>query len=86
MSLSALAPGALAPTASNPDSALATLNVNVVLRWEYRLGSTLFLVYTRAQNPALAPTPSGTSFELRPILEGRASSDLIMAKLAYWWG
>jgi hypothetical protein len=86
VNLSALAPEALAPTASNPDSALATLNVNLVLRWEYRLGSTLFLVYTRAQNPALVPTPSGTSFELRPILEGRASSDLIMAKLAYWWG
>src|SRR5207244_1277198 len=29
---------------ADPDSAQATLNVNVVLRWEYRLGSTLFLV------------------------------------------
>ena len=28
------------------------LNVNVVFRWEYMLGSTLFLVYTRAQVPA----------------------------------
>ena len=28
--------------ATNPDSEQATLNVNLVLRWEYRLGSTLF--------------------------------------------
>ena len=27
----------------------AALNLNVVLRWEYRLGSTLFLVYSRSQ-------------------------------------
>ena len=40
-----------------PTPRRATLNVNVVLRWEYRLGSTLFLVYTRAQNPALTPSP-----------------------------
>jgi hypothetical protein len=65
---------------------LATLNVNLVLRWEYRLGSTLFLVYTHSQNPALVPAPNGTSFELRPILQGRASDDVVMAKLAYWWG
>jgi len=84
--LSSLTHEALPPTATDPDSVLATLNVNLVLRWEYRLGSTLFLVYTRAQNPALVPTPGGTSFELRPILEGRASSDFVMAKLAYWWG
>jgi hypothetical protein len=62
------------------------LNVNVVLRWEYRLGSTLFLVYTRAQNPALSPSPSGAGFELRPLLQGRAADNVLMAKLAYWFG
>jgi hypothetical protein len=74
-----------APT-SDPDSVQSTLNVNLVLRWEYRLGSTLFLVYTRAQNPALVPAAGGTSFELAPIYRGRASDDVLMAKLAYWWG
>jgi len=33
----------------NPDFHDAALNINVVLRWEYRLGSTLFLVYARNQ-------------------------------------
>jgi Domain of unknown function (DUF5916)/Carbohydrate family 9 binding domain-like len=83
--LSALVP--TAPPAASPDSLTATLNVNVVLRWEYRLGSTLFLVYTRAQAPALAVPPGGaTSLDLQPVLRGRAAVDVIMLKLAYWWG
>jgi hypothetical protein len=79
-------PAGMPPAIANPDSVLATLNVNLVLRWEYRLGSTLFLVYTRAQNPALVPAAGGTSFELRPIYEGRAAEDVVLFKLAYWWG
>jgi Domain of unknown function (DUF5916)/Carbohydrate family 9 binding domain-like len=83
--LAALIPAG-APAAS-PDSQQATLNVNLVLRWEYRLGSTLFLVYTRAQTPALAVPPGGTGqLELAPIWRGRASDDVLMAKLAYWLG
>ena len=69
-----------------PDTETATLNVNVVLRWEYRLGSTLFLVYTRAQNPALTPSPDGAGFEWRPLLQGRAADNVLMVKLAYWFG
>lgn len=74
------------PAAGMADTESATLNVNVVLRWEYRLGSTLFLVYTRAQNPALVPSPSGASFEVRPLLQGRAADNVLMLKLAYWFG
>jgi hypothetical protein len=73
--------------ATNPDSEQATLNVNLVLRWEYRLGSTLFLVYTRAQTPALT-VPNGATGQLdvTPIWRGKASDDVIMLKLAYWLG
>ncbi|HYG66127.1 MAG TPA: DUF5916 domain-containing protein, partial [Anaeromyxobacteraceae bacterium] len=41
----------LAPIAwdGDPASHEGIVNVNAVLRWEYRLGSTLFLVYTRSQ-------------------------------------
>jgi hypothetical protein len=57
------------------------------VRWEYRLGSTLFLVYTRAQTPALVPAASGaTSLDLAPIVHGRAAIDVLMLKLSYWWG
>src|SRR5207247_2402436 len=44
--------GALPGSAANPDFQTGALNVNVVARWEYTLGSTLFVVYTRAQIPS----------------------------------
>ncbi len=85
VSLSSLIPAG-AP-ATNPDTEEATLNVNLVLRWEYRLGSTLFFVYTRAQTPALIVAPgSNAGFELRPLWQGRAADDVVMVKLAYWLG
>src|SRR4029079_4190290 len=77
--LDALGPPETAPPATNltPESEQATLNVNVVLRWEYRLGSTLFVVYTRAQNPALVPSANGAAFEVRPLLQGRAADNVL---------
>jgi hypothetical protein len=82
----AMAPTFPTPTtgATTPDFEQAALNVNVVFRWEYLPGSTLFLVYTRSQMPEilLAPPPA----MLQPSALGRrASSDVIMLKLTYWW-
>jgi hypothetical protein len=74
------------PPQATPDTTRATLNINLVLRWEYRLGSTLFLVYTRAQDPALMPAANGASFELRPLYQGRAADNVLMVKVAYWFG
>jgi hypothetical protein len=84
LDLASLAPAA-AP-ATSPDTLTSTLNVNVVVRWEFRLGSTLFFVYTRAQTPALVSEAGGaTSLDLRPIVHGRAAIDVVMVKLAYWF-
>ena len=72
--------------ASNPDFEQGVLNVNVVLRWEYTLGSTLFLVYTRSQVPTttLDPNESG-ALNLGAV--GKApAADIFLAKLTYWWG
>jgi hypothetical protein len=74
------------PPASNPDFEQAALNVNVVLRWEYQLGSLIFLVYQRAQIPTvtLAPGEAGT-LDLGSV--GRApASDVLILKATYWWG
>src|SRR5262249_17518723 len=46
------------PGTNCTDGEEGALNVNVVLRWEYRLGSTLFLVYTRSQVPKVAVLPN----------------------------
>jgi hypothetical protein len=49
--LTDLKPTSTRPTdIDDPNFHDATLNLNVVLRWEYRLGSTLFLVYSRSQS------------------------------------
>jgi hypothetical protein len=82
----------LMPAADRPmvatDTETATLNVNVVLRWEFRLGSIAYLVYTRAQTPVLTPSINGgaTSLDIHPILKGSAAIDVLMLKIAYWFG
>jgi hypothetical protein len=62
----------------------AALNVNVVFRWEWRLGSTLYFVYTHSQIPRVAmPMMPAT---LSPGALGRGSSaDVLLIKLSYWW-
>ena len=70
----------------DPRQREALMNVNLVLRWEYRLGSTLFVVYTRAQNaeevPAFGPAPR---LDLRALGRGPAG-DTLLLKLSRWWG
>ncbi len=75
---------AIAPW-SVPNVEQATLNVNAVLRWEFRLGSTMYLIYTRAQSPTLMP---GNAPRLDPSALGgnRGSTDVLMLKVSYWWG
>jgi hypothetical protein len=71
---------------SNPDFEQAALNVNVVLRWEYRLGSLLYVVYQRAQVPnvTLGPGEVG-SLDLGSIRRA-PSADYFIVKVSYWWG
>jgi hypothetical protein len=75
-----------APPGSNPDFEQAALNLNVVLRWEWRLGSLLYLVYTRAQVPNVSLSPGEIgSLDLGSIRRAPAA-DTFIAKLSYWWG
>lgn len=57
-----------------PAQGTVDLNVSAVLRWEYALGSTLLLVYTRAQS---APDPTG--------LSRAPAADVVMIKIGYWF-
>jgi hypothetical protein len=79
--LSAAAPFAPTPT---PDFEEAAINASVVFRWEYRLGSTLYLVYTRSQIPQVDTfTPPAV---LDPHAFGHgATTDVLLLKLSYWW-
>lgn len=75
-----------AALATNPDFQEGVLNVNVVMRWEYRLGSLLYLVYTRAQVPTVNLLP-GESASLNLASVSRApAADVVILKISYWWG
>jgi hypothetical protein len=70
----------------NPDLEEGVFNLNVVLRWEYRLGSTLYFVYTRAQSPDLTLMMGEFArFDIGAIRKGPAA-DVLLLKLTYWWG
>jgi hypothetical protein len=72
-------------TASNPDFHESALNVNLVARWEYRLGSTIFLVYSRSQDEL--PFATGrdvTTLAPNALGQGR-TSETFLVKWSYWW-
>ena len=74
------------PPLSNPDFEQAALNANVVLRWEWRLGSLFYLVYQRAQVPNVSLGPGEpATLDLGSV--GRApAADVVIVKVSYWWG
>ena len=84
VTLSQLAAAAPYAPATTPDFEEAAINASVVFRWEYRLGSTLYLVYTRSQIPQVDNfTPPAV---LDPHAFGHgATTDVILLKLSYWW-
>lgn len=69
----------------NPDVQEGTINVNVFLRWEYRPGSALWLVYTRSQDQNLYnPLVEPPALRLAPFENG-PSTDVLLVKLTYLW-
>ncbi|WNG43023.1 carbohydrate binding family 9 domain-containing protein [Archangium minus] len=63
------------------------LNLNVVLRWEYRLGSTLYVVYTHGQQRLPVADGVRPPRTLMPhgLLAG-AAQDALMLKWSWYWG
>jgi hypothetical protein len=78
-----LKPTSYTDTASSHASAL---NVNLVMRWEYRLGSTFFVVYARQQSELGSVVGAGPSNSLAPhrLMRG-PTTDALMIKWAYWF-
>jgi Domain of unknown function (DUF5916) len=69
----------------NPDFRERSLKTNAVLRWEYRPGSTLFLVWTHSRS---AYVPYDGSFSPRSDLDRATFRDrptnILLVKLNYW--
>jgi hypothetical protein len=69
----------------NPDYQEGALNVHAVLLWEYRLGSTVSLVYSRRHFPSVELGPTDVArLELGSINRSLAT-DQLYVKLTYWW-
>jgi hypothetical protein len=69
----------------NPDFQEAALNLNVVLYWEYILGSTLYAVYTRAQEIERTPDFGESVDTGLTTLQQAPSVDTLLVKVAFWW-
>ena len=90
VTLDALAPApAMAVVPPSPaDFQDAALNVNVVFRWEYRLGSTIYFVYAHSQIPTVPVPTMGfmnpTSLDTHAFSHG-GTSDVFLLKFTSWW-
>ncbi len=63
------------------------LNLNLVLRWEYRLGSTLYVVYSHGQQrfPVADGVRPPHTLMPRGLLAG-AANDALLVKWSWYWG
>jgi hypothetical protein len=68
---------------ADPDFSARSLRGNAVLRWEYRPGSTLFLVWTNSCEAYGADATFRIGNNLTHLCEGR-SNNVVAVKLNYW--
>jgi hypothetical protein len=77
--------GAQSFAIGNPDFNYRSLRGNAVVRWEFRPGSTLFLVWTQSREDS---APIG-DFQLGRDLRGLAGTrptNIFLVKMSYWLG
>jgi hypothetical protein len=71
--------------AENPDFNTKSLRSNVVFRWEYRRGSSLYLVYNVSNASDERPGVFSAFRDLRSGFNA-AGTQVLMVKLSYWLG
>jgi hypothetical protein len=69
----------------NPDFNNKSLRSNVVFRWEYRRGSTLYLVWNVSNSDDTRPGQFSAFRDLRTGF-GSAGTQVLMVKFNYWLG
>jgi hypothetical protein len=81
-----LTPAISGDLAPNDDGQQGTINVNLVLRWEWRIGSTLYVVYAHQTANDRVPSTRGLDFgsELGAVAaEGASHGDTLMVKIDF---
>jgi len=69
----------------DPSFTLRSLRGNAVLRWEYRPGSTLYLVWTRSGASSLTRGAIDFGDDARALFRG-PSENIFLVKVNYWLG
>jgi hypothetical protein len=79
--------GGPAPSFSfdNPDFNYKSLRGNAVLRWEYRPGSVLYLVWTQSRWDDAYQEPFSFRHSADRLLDAKPDN-ILMLKASYWWG
>lgn len=78
------ADGAADYTLARPDRNDASFHSNLVLRWEYRRGSTLYLAWSQ-QRYGSDSAPGGDAWSSLSSLRSLAPANQFMMKLTYWF-
>jgi hypothetical protein len=77
-------PGPAAPFSfANPNFNFKSLRVNAVFRWEWRLGSTLFLVWTQERQDNSHPGDFTLGRDVSSLFQAHADN-VFAVKIAYW--
>jgi hypothetical protein len=69
----------------DPSFTLRSLRGNAVLRWEYRPGSTLYLVWTRSGESSLSRRSIAFGDDFGALFQG-PSQNVFLIKVSYWLG
>ena len=69
----------------SPDFNSKSVRSNVVFRWEYKRGSTLYLVWNASNNDSTRPGEFSAFRDLRTGF-GAAGTQVLMVKFNYWLG
>jgi hypothetical protein len=67
----------------NPDFNFKSLRLNLVLRWEYRPGSTLYLAWTRNGTDTAHPGDLAFGRDLDALLSAR-TNNVVLVKVSRW--
>lgn len=67
----------------NPDFNFKSLRLNAVYRWEWRLGSTLYVVWTEQREDTRYPGVFGFGRDARALFRA-APNDVFLVKVSYW--
>ncbi|MEJ2633940.1 MAG: DUF5916 domain-containing protein [Calditrichia bacterium] len=68
----------------NPDFNFRSLRGNAVLRWEYRPGSTLFLVWTQNRSESVVDGAFAFNRSVERLWNA-AADNIFLLKWTYWW-